>query len=511
MNDPFAYQNDLTNAASEMDGYFRGQAGALAEAQKTPLAEKAKALAKRGQDIAKAASDTQSAIELGLGAPMGPVITKTIVQPIFDKLGQTKIGQSIKGGIESLKGKVQGVTDKVQGVVNKVKGAAQDAANEAKSISMKAQGSLSDAQEQASQAAREVNSSIGRGQAGTGYDTQASDFLKADPTDLQTSRLKNLMNQDGLPKVRTTAEQDGRLNDLLGKGRTRNIRGRSAYENQNEDGIEMETKRADPNPELDAYQAQEKEANASAEARNARNNPAAEEADPELERSLSVATRNARTGFAETGRGTDESNVAEQKIGENEIGGEGFADRVAQKKGVSFGEAEKGDAPNAPGSMEPRPRANEEPSPGEGGGGSAEAAQEAKVATSEQANISGETKSADNAAQSASQEAQSESSQGITDAAKATETAAPEVEAGAEEGGELVAEEAVADSLGPVGWLVGAGLAIAGVVSAVGSSNDNAAANQQQHLADAVQLPKSPAVNFAGKLVVPVHSAVASE
>ena len=53
MNDPFAYQNDLTNAASEMDGYFRGQAGALAEAQKTPLAEKAKALAKRGQDIAK--------------------------------------------------------------------------------------------------------------------------------------------------------------------------------------------------------------------------------------------------------------------------------------------------------------------------------------------------------------------------------------------------------------------------------------------------------------------------
>ena len=150
--------------------------------------------------------------------------------------------------------------------------------------------------------------------------------------------------------------------------------------------------------------------------------------------------------------------------------------------------------------------------PSEGGPKlSAEATQEKQVATSEQSGIANETKSADNAAQSASQEAQSESSQGITDAAKATETAAPEVEAGAEEGGELVAEEAVADSLGPVGWLVGAGLAIAGVVSAVGSSNDNAAANQQQHLADAVQLPKSPAVNFAGKLVVPVHSAVASE
>ena len=146
--------------------------------------------------------------------------------------------------------------------------------------------------------------------------------------------------------------------DLLGKGRTDFSRAGG-----DEEGIEMETRPATATP-------MEKEANAPAEARQAPGGGGVEEADPELDRSLAVATRNARTGFAETGRGIDESNVPEQKIGENEIGGKGFADRVAPKKGVSFAEDEKGDALNRAGTMPKRAQAAE-PVPEEGGATSA--------------------------------------------------------------------------------------------------------------------------------------------
>ena len=88
--------------------------------------------------------------------------------------------------------------------------------------------------------------------------------------------------------------------------------------------------------------------------------------------------------------------------------------------------------------------------------------------------------------------------------ATGTEEAATVVEGGLE-------ATAAADAWNPVGWILGAGLAVTAIVEGVESGNDNAAAQQQQHLADAVQLPKSPPVNFAGKLVVPVSSAVAQE
>ena len=72
-----------------------------------------------------------------------------------------------------------------------------------------------------------------------------------------------------------------------------------------------------------------------------------------------------------------------------------------------------------------------------------------------------------------------------------------------------VGSVAAADAWNPIGWVLGIGLAIGSVVEGVSAANDTAAANQQQHLADAVHLPKSPPVNFAGKLVVPVANSLA--
>ena len=537
MNNPFAYQNDLTNAASEMDGYFRGQAGALAEASKAPLAEKAKALAKRGQDIAKAASDTQSAIELSLGAPMGPVITKTIVQPLYDKFKGTKVGKALEDGAQKIKDRITGTAKNIQDklrtgedslnkVVSRAKGAVDDGIGNARGLADKARQAADDVGDRISSA---------RTGTGTGFDENASEFLKATPTDEQTSRLNSLIDRQA---SKVTDEQTDRLGKLMDRGSA--------------EAKDDETKGDSGEPDL------------SAEARAAPKEAVAEEADPELERTLAVAQRNAKTGFAESGRGTDESTYGESKAAQDDIdfvdqmntetasaretpsivakgvkGGEQvrkFADEnpstdtnmdsyndliseskgsdggVGSSKGVRFAEDVKGeDADGAPGRLKPRAAEPEAPS-----------AQEAETPSAQSTKVddaaSSETKAADNAAESEANAGSGDGTAGdgatnLADDAASTVGKAAEtgVEDAAEEGGELVAEEAVADSLGPIGWLVGAGLAIGGVVSAIGSSNDDAAAKQQQHLADAVQLPKSPAVNFAGKLVVPVHSAVASE
>ena len=83
------------------------------------------------------------------------------------------------------------------------------------------------------------------------------------------------------------------------------------------------------------------------------------------------------------------------------------------------------------------------------------------------------------------------------------------------EGGDViegaVGAAAAADAWNPVGWVLGIGLAIGSIVEGVNAAGDTAAANQQQHLADAVHLPKSPPINFAGKIVVPVQSAIGQE
>jgi hypothetical protein len=81
-----------------------------------------------------------------------------------------------------------------------------------------------------------------------------------------------------------------------------------------------------------------------------------------------------------------------------------------------------------------------------------------------------------------------------------------------EDGAEAaVGAVAAADAWNPVGWVLGIGLAIGSIVEGVNAAGDTAAANQQQHLADAVHLPKSPPINFAGKIVVPVQSAIGQE
>ena len=97
---------------------------------------------------------------------------------------------------------------------------------------------------------------------------------------------------------------------------------------------------------------------------------------------------------------------------------------------------------------------------------------------------------------------------GGEDAAKVAKTA---LVGGAEGAEDTLAGVAAANAFDPIGWVIGAGLAIGGLVEGVSAMADSAQANAQEKVADAIPLPKSPPINFAGKIVVPVNSAVGQE
>jgi hypothetical protein len=439
MNDPFAYQNDLTNAASEMDGYFRGRAGALVEAQKGPLAEKAKALLKRGQDIAKAAQDTQSAIELSLGAPIGPVIVKNIVQPLInkvsEKLGGTKIGKAVQGGIDKIKTKISGTVENfrdlarqgeegVQKAATSVRGAVDDAKSGVDGVVGDAKDSLEDAK---------------------GAITDSLD---------QENRLKlkGLEDEPGIELksgLRNRGDDAGRDGQELDEGDAfQNIQPVVDEDRGELDGSEMKVGEGEGN---------------------------IVEGD----------------GFSSNAVRNSVNNTFDKMQNEGQFEDETKEESMFGEEKVEFEDPLK--------------------NPG--------ADSVANNASSEISNVTdAESKASDNVANEGESSVQEAGIDGAAD------TAAEGADAGADIAADVGTDVAVegtvegtlgavaaADAWNPVGWLVGAGLAIGGIVSAVGASNDDAGANQQQHLADAVQLPKSPAVNFAGKLVVPFRSAVSSE
>ena len=68
---------------------------------------------------------------------------------------------------------------------------------------------------------------------------------------------------------------------------------------------------------------------------------------------------------------------------------------------------------------------------------------------------------------------------------------------------------AAADAWNPIGWIIGAGLAIGAVTEAVGAVGDQAKASADQATADQVKLPQQPPVNFAGSLVTPIQNSLA--
>jgi hypothetical protein len=72
-----------------------------------------------------------------------------------------------------------------------------------------------------------------------------------------------------------------------------------------------------------------------------------------------------------------------------------------------------------------------------------------------------------------------------------------------------LAAVASADAWNPIGWIIGAGLAIGGIAEAVGAVGDQAKATADQATADQVKLPQQAPVNFAGVTVAPVQNALA--
>tara|TARA_R110000824_G_scaffold102588_4_gene244055 strand:+ start:1486 stop:2409 length:924 start_codon:yes stop_codon:yes gene_type:complete len=112
MYNPYEFQNDLSRSQSEVGSMISGRAEQLKTMQTPGILKKAEALKKKGQALQKGAQDVQSAIELGLGAPMGPVVAQKIINPVIDKISAKfpSLGKRIeqgKGIISDIKGQVQ--------------------------------------------------------------------------------------------------------------------------------------------------------------------------------------------------------------------------------------------------------------------------------------------------------------------------------------------------------------------------------------------------------------------
>ena len=112
MYNPYEFQNDLSRSQSEIGNMISGRAEQLKTMQTPGILKKAEALKKKGQALQKGAQDVQSAIELGLGAPMGPVVAQKIINPVIDKISAKfpSLGKRIaqgKGVISDIKGQVQ--------------------------------------------------------------------------------------------------------------------------------------------------------------------------------------------------------------------------------------------------------------------------------------------------------------------------------------------------------------------------------------------------------------------
>lgn len=393
-----AYENDLTRANDEMTNIFSQRAEKLKALQAPGILEKAKALQKRGQDIAKSAQDVQSAIELGLGAPVGPVIDKMVIQPAIAKLRGTSIGQSIEK-------KVGDARDAVEEVKGKATGWLKQAGTEVRSQGQKA---VDAATEEFNNMGNKVSGAVDSVKARVGEaKSNVEDFAESKGDDGTIERFappdeeglppQNFSRVTGKPRQYDEETGEGRFGELTGK--------------EGEAG-ELKTVELPNIRSLDDLR---------------KNDKLPDEADP---------------------------TEAESKNIEDLMKGEG--DPASTSTTVTQTSS----------------------SAGEGGGDAAVQSGSAEAET-------GET-IADTTLEGAGE--------AVVDAAGAT-----------------FGEAAAAAAGGPIGWLIGAGLAIGGIVEAVNSIGDTAAANQQQHLADAVHLPKSPPVNFAGKVVVAVNNAVAQE
>ena len=92
---------------------------------------------------------------------------------------------------------------------------------------------------------------------------------------------------------------------------------------------------------------------------------------------------------------------------------------------------------------------------------------------------------------------------------EAVDTAVDVGEVGAEAGETGLAAVAAADAWNPIGWIIGAGLAIGGIAEAASSVGDQAKASVAQKVADQVKLPQQRAVDFAGSTVVAVQNSLA--
>jgi len=387
MDSQFAYQNDLTRSGEEMNQLIAGRAERLKAIQAPDLLKKAKALTKRGQDIQKSAQDLQSAIEMGVGAPAGAAIAKTITNPLIKRLASTTVGKAVSGKVENV---VEGVKDAGKTIARKV------------------------------------------GDVGDEIGEEASQRIAA-------------LGEE-LPKL---ASKAGQIASKAGSW-------------------------------------------------------------------IKQAGSEARQGISDLGRKIAANNAGVGEVGEPPVtqafrGGGSRAVQVENSGNIQGGSTQ----PRTREDMENRGR--DDPTDGsEGKGDDVDGPSQTDATESKVQDADEEVEGGEGGIEDATEQA----GKGLLDAGESgakslIKSAVPDILGDVGEGGLDGAIEggvgavAAADAWNPIGWVLGLGLAIGSVVEGVNAANDTAAANQQQHLADAVHLPKSPPVNFAGKLVVPVANSLA--
>ena len=379
-SNPYAYETDLSRSQGEFSSMMDNMQGRLDALQKPALLEKAKALKKRGQDLQKKAQDVQSSIELGLGAPLGPVVSKQIIQPA-SKYAKKFLGDRIAKAGEKAKSIVGNLKSKSDGILNR-------GSTPTRSGPIKGEET----------------------EEGTGLeDMKGGEFGGSAPRTM--------------PAVAERAEL-------------------KPFEFGQSNRTAFGSKFRKASTETDLFPSEQKEAD----------------------------------------DGESKSDPFETKSGE---GGEGAPEAqtyIRDRAPVKFNqETGKLNVPSTGNEAEelsdlaPKPSAVIE-------------------------GVGGDVSKATNIAKTLLS--------GGEDAAKVAKTA---LVGGAEGAEDTLAGVAAANAFDPIGWVIGAGLAIGGLVEGVSAMADSAQANAQEKVADAIPLPKSPPINFAGKIVVPVNSAVGQE
>jgi len=426
-SNPYAYETDLSRSQGEFAGMIGNMQARLDALQKPALLEKAKAMKKRGQDLAKKAQDVQSSIELGLGAPLGPVVSKNIIQPASKYAGKVakkylgdrveKAGEKIKGVAQDLKSKAEGLFNRgsapIRGVTEPepITKGGEFGANNMRDLEMSGKEARFVATPRRLAEGEDMESK---------YDNQTGQPI----TEVDETKSSVAEGKDSAGEAEDfTRPGESALGRRVGGGRVDKW-------SWDEDALDSAPTRAVPTDLQPLHGGGEDDFVLEAPTR----------ATPEA----ALAPTRAAPEATAAPEASLESNVGKQISGLQQLGS-GPEGAVNAAKGIT-------DPAEALGTV---------------------------------------------------------AQDGVKPATKA-------LVAGAEELGDDTVDATLgavagANAFDPIGWVIGAGLAIGGLVEGISSMADSAKANTQEKVAAAIPLPKSPPINFAGKLVVPVNSAVGQE